>query len=577
VPAVLTDWLIVRRLAAELDRALRGSRIRSAGTLGDGRFGLRTATGLVAFDAFGDLPLVLLGPDAPLASEPGWPRTFADALEGLRIERVRARRGDRLIALDASSVSRFGVASGYRLVAELVPRYGNLVLLKGTMVVAAAKSFEAGGRTTRTVTAGEPYESPPLPGPDPKAPGLSEAAGELLGGNAGEPARRLLAKALRAAARGLPSLVADSLVAEAATLPWSSAPVLADWLLGRARRLFESTEGEPDGLGDVYAYHERGRLVQAHVVPLHQFDHLDATRVPALLPVLTGASAEQARHAGARGFEARRAALAARIEKRRAALARERAALEADRLEARGLDALRRAGDALYAHHAEVPAFASSYRAPSEPELDIALDPELDAKANAAAIFKRYKKAVGKQRRVEQRLAELSGEETFADELAWEIERTEPETLAELREALDKLERRRSNAAPAKRERARQGPLEVALGPDARALVGRSPRGNAELTFRIARPDDLWFHTRGIPGAHVVLRLDTPRAPSAEEVRAAAALAALHSKARANDKVEVDYTERKYVRKQQGGAPGLVWYSNARTALVAPRDATELA
>ena len=88
----------------------------------------------------------------------------------------------------------------------------------------------------------------------------------------------------------------------------------------------------------------------------------------------------------------------------------------------------------------------------------------------------------------------------------------------------------------------------------------------------MARPDDLWFHARNIPGAHVVLRLDAAREPSEAEVRAAAALAAFHSKAGAADKVEVDYTQRKYVRKQVGGAPGLVWYTHARTVLVTPRD-----
>ena len=160
---MLTDWLLVRRLGVELHKRLQGARIRSAGLLADGRFGLRTGAGVLAFDVFGELPLLLLEPDQPLSPEPGWPRALADALEGLKIERIRARRGDRLIALDAASRSRFGVVSQSRLVAELVPRFGNLVLLKGETVVAAAKSFQKGGRTLRTVTPGEPYEPPPLP------------------------------------------------------------------------------------------------------------------------------------------------------------------------------------------------------------------------------------------------------------------------------------------------------------------------------------------------------------------------------------------------------------------------------
>ncbi len=108
------------------------------------------------------------------------------------------------------------------------------------------------------------------------------------------------------------------------------------------------------------------------------------------------------------------------------------------------------------------------------------------------------------------------------------------------------------------------------MAEDARAFVGRSPQGNAELTFRMARPTDLWFHARGVPGAHVILRVDGGRHPTEREIERAAGLAAHYSKARDAAKVDVDFTERKYVRKQRAAAPGLVWYSDSRTLRVAP-------
>jgi predicted ribosome quality control (RQC) complex YloA/Tae2 family protein len=575
---LLTDWLIVRRLGAELDKRLRGARIRSAGVLADGRFGLRTAAGVLAFDAFGELPLVLPVPDQPVAAAPGWPRAMADALEGLKIERIRARRGDRLLALDAASLSRFGVVSQSRLVAELVPRFGNLVLLKGETVVAAAKAFEKGGRTARTVSPGETYEAPPLPRRAAALPDLEVELAPLAGGDAGEAARKRAAKALRAAEPLLPLVLADSFVAEAARVPWASAAALGAWLTEKTRTLIASTEGDPDGLGDVFAYYADGRLVQAHVVPLHQYAALELRRSRELVPLLAGAAAEQASKAGSAGFTARRDVLRARVAKRRAALAAEREALAAGRTDESELERLRTWGDLLYAHAADVPARATSFTPPSAPDVTIPLDPDTDAKANAAAIFKRYRKAVGRRAHAERRLAQLEPEERAVETLAWEVERAVPETLDELRAAVDGLDRRahsKRRAAPEKPagQRGKRGHLEVALAEDARAFVGRSPTGNAELTFRIARPDDLWFHARNIPGAHVVLRLDAAREPSEAEVEAAASLAAFHSKARASEKVEVDYTRRKYVRKQIGGAPGLVWYTHARTLLVAPRDA----
>ncbi len=553
-------------MAAELDRALRGKRIRSAGRTADGRFGLRTGDALVAIDAFGPTPIVTLEADTAVAADGGWVRALAGALEGLRIDNVRARRGDRLVAFDASSRSRFGVQSGYRLVAELVPRFGNLVLLRDDTVVVAAKEFVGDGATARATRVGEPYALPPLPAFAPEEP-LAARLAALARDDT--PERRAAAsRALRAEVPLVPRLVADSLVAEAAPLPAAAANVLAERCIARANAIVSATTGEADVLGDVYTYRDGARLVAVHVVPLAQYAALAMSRAPALLPVLAQSVGVQTHERARAAFETRRASLRARIEKRRAALAAERLALIRERDDAAGRDRLRRAGDMLYAHLADVPARATTFVPASDPSLEIALDPELDAKANAAAIFRRYRKATAKLEHVERRLRDLAAHERFADELAWELERAQPETLDDVADSTLRLERRKSAAA---RERPRRAkPLDVRVADDARIFVGRSPRGNADLTFRIARPDDLWFHARATPGAHVVLQVGTGRGATEGELRRAAALAAYHSRASTSEKVSVDYTERKHVRRQQNAPPGLVWYTNARTLLVAP-------
>jgi len=566
---VLTDWLIVRRLAAELDRALRGARIRDAGRLADGRFGLRVARGTVAIDAFGPTPIVTLDGEATLERASGWVRAMAGALSGLRIEAVRARRGDRLIALDCTARSRFGVASGYRLVVELVPRFGNIVLLKDETVVSAAKEFSRGQNARRATVVGEPYEPPPLPSAAPGTTTLLDALRELVRHD-DDAMRAAAGRVLRAKVPLLPRLVADGLVAELAPLVTeATAEALARGALGRARDLVAATDGIADAIGDVFAYREDARLVQCHVVPLAQYATLGCSREPALLPLIaenvggaTHARAEQA-------FEARRAALRGRLAKRRAALLAERATLERERDDASARDALRAAGDALYANLAEVSSRATSFTPPGDPTHTIALDPELDAKANAAAYFKRYRKATTKLEHVARRLAKLAADGDFTAEIAWELERASPDTLDEIAEAVARTERRK--AAPRAGNARKRKPLEVRLAGDARVYVGRSPAGNADLTFRLARPDDLWFHARQTPGAHVVLHIDSPRPPTEDELERAASLAAYHSKARASDKVSVDYTERKHVRRQQHAPEGLVWYTGARTLLVAPR------
>ena len=571
---MLTDWIICRRVAAELDAKLARARIRSAGLLPDGRAALETPRGTVAIDFAGATPDISLEADGVPGIVPGWSRAFAETLSGLQIRSVRARPGDRLIALECAASSRFGVASSYRLVIELVPRFGNVLVLKDDTVVVAAREFRAGGTTRRTISRGETYEPPPLPQPSRTLAQLVEAAAPLAAGDSSSASLERLSAALRGVDPSLPRLLAESLVSEASAAAAGAAgdaEALAAALLQSGRHLLAMLD-EPGKLSEpVFAYaDESERLIQAHLFPLRQFSAtLRELRPPEMLPLLS-ASLGSARSSGAgQALQARRAALAARIEKRRAALETERRALVRQR-DADGERAtLRASGDLLYAHLDDVPAGAESFVPASAPEVTIRLDPSLDAKENAQAIFRRYRKAATRSGHAATRLAEIERSLEAIDALAWETERADGETFAEIAEEFARLER------PGARKTAREKPrraLEFALENGARIFVGRSPRNNAELTFRIARPGDLWFHARATPGAHVILHLDTEREPLASELAAAAQLAAYHSKARTSEKVSVDYTARKYVRRRPGGAPGLVWYNNAKTIVVAPKD-----
>jgi predicted ribosome quality control (RQC) complex YloA/Tae2 family protein len=159
------------------------------------------------------------------------------------------------------------------------------------------------------------------------------------------------------------------------------------------------------------------------------------------------------------------------------------------------------------------------------------------------------------------------------EQMLWEVERAEATgdagVFEEVADAVDLRRSRRSapvTNVPARRDRT------VALPSGALAHIGRSPKDNERVTFSVAGPNDLWFHARGIPGAHVVIRSPDGRAtPTDDDILAAAALAAGQSRASAAGKVEVDYTRRKHVRKQGKGRPGLVWYTDFKTVLVTPR------
>ena len=564
-----TDWILIRRAAAELERLLLRGRVTDAGLLDDGRVALRFgglrkgSPATLAIDAFGSPPVVTVD-DAELAvaADPGWLRSAGTALRGKRLTAVRARPGDRVLVLAFGTASRFGVESASRLVLELVPRYGNVVLLGDRVVVAAAKQFSPAENEARSVQVGLPYEPPPLPRAT-----LDLAAFTRSVDGAATP--RDVERALGGFRPELPRSLAASIVAESASGP--SLPAgLAVWLDERARAVLASAESAADGADGIHVYRDGdGAIVAAHVVPLAQHAALAHSVAADLLGIFAEARGATLRSRRGDATERRRASLLARIAKRTRATGEElrmvaaRSADDADR------ERLRASGDALFTHAPEVPPGAASFVPPTNPELTIALDSLLDAKANALAYYARYRKAADALPHLARRRTILEARRDALDVLAFEAERADPATLPELEADLDEIEGRPPQRAPQAATR-RRAPLRLERPSGARIYVGRSPRENAEVTFRIARPDDLWFHARGIPGSHVVLQAPPGGTPGDDDLDAAADLAATHSKAKNAPRVEIDYTERKYVRKQRDAGPGLVWYTNARTRVGRP-------
>lgn len=107
------------------------------------------------------------------------------------------------------------------------------------------------------------------------------------------------------------------------------------------------------------------------------------------------------------------------------------------------------------------------------------------------------------------------------------------------------------------------GPMEFLSEDGFRILVGRNNVQNDRLTLKTARGSDIWFHTKNIPGSHVIV-LTEGRTPPERTLEQAAILAALHSRAADSRQVPVDYTEVRHVRKPAGAGP--VWLSTIPTA-----------
>jgi predicted ribosome quality control (RQC) complex YloA/Tae2 family protein len=219
----------------------------------------------------------------------------------------------------------------------------------------------------------------------------------------------------------------------------------------------------------------------------------------------------------------------------------------------------------------------TDYYADDTPLIELEVDENSTLQEEAARRFSRYTKA----RRASQEIA-----------LRMNSIEKELETLRVHQTELERIIASGDDAAledftgVAKTEGGRKGARKksVAAVPGARRyrssdgyeiLVGRAARDNDQLTFRVARPHDLWLHAADYPGSHVIIRNPTRADIPHRTIIEAAQLAAAFSQAKRDAKVDVHYTQRKFLSKPKGAAPGLVRMSSFRTITVEPSVCTE--
>jgi predicted ribosome quality control (RQC) complex YloA/Tae2 family protein len=257
----------------------------------------------------------------------------------------------------------------------------------------------------------------------------------------------------------------------------------------------------------------------------------------------------------------------------RAGRALEKLAAEADRVPAAEAD--RRVGDLLKQNLSRLRRGArevvlTEWTEAGPREVKVALDPALPPAANMERYYRRYRRIVESGARVAARAAEVKVRAEALRALLAELDAAGPGDLARLEREARRLGGGPRPAPPPRRRRDEPAPPYRSFRSLAGAaiLVGRGPAENDALTVRVARGNDLWLHARGVPGAHVVIRLERGRAPDQETLLDAAHLAVHFSDARGEPQAEVAATRAKYVRKAKGAAPGAVTYSQERVLLL---------
>ncbi|MDL4840004.1 Rqc2 family fibronectin-binding protein [Aquibacillus rhizosphaerae] len=211
------------------------------------------------------------------------------------------------------------------------------------------------------------------------------------------------------------------------------------------------------------------------------------------------------------------------------------------------------------------------YYDPDQNEITIELNPNKTPSENAQSYFKTYQKLKKSKKMVIQEIAKAEQEINYLDELLQQIDEARVQDIEEIREELreegylkTKSKHKKKKNKPTKPE-----PEQYVASDGTIILVGKNNKQNEFLTNRLAAKDEIWLHTKDIPGSHVVIR---DKNPSDETLFEAAQLAASFSKSKNSSSVPVDYTLIRHVKKPNGAKPGFVTYDNQKTLFVTPEE-----
>ena len=194
-------------------------------------------------------------------------------------------------------------------------------------------------------------------------------------------------------------------------------------------------------------------------------------------------------------------------------------------------------------------------------EITIPLDSQLTALENAKKYFDKYSKLKRTYEAVTELLKETGDEVEHLDSISTALDiALSEEDLVEIKEELMEYGYIKKRHPGGKKPKITSKPFHYISSDGYHMYVGKNNFQNEELTFKIATGNDWWFHANGVPGSHVIVKTEGADDMPDTTFEEAGRLAAYYSQNRDNEKVEIDYIQKKHIKKPKGGKPGFVVY-----------------
>lgn len=512
----------------------------------------------LSISASASLPLIYLTNDnkpSPMTA-PNFCMLLRKHIGNGRIVDVSQPGLERIIQLRIEHLDELGDLRQKTLVVEIMGKHSNIIFCdEKDQIIDSIKHVPAQMSSVREVLPGRPYF---IPDTMEKQDPLTAAGEDFSRALRGKPMR--ISKAVYTSFTGISPVVAEEICYLAGIDSQMTASDLTDDMLTHLYRQFQYyMEDVRNGAFNPVIYFDGNTPKEFSALPLTHFQNLEKKEYSSISEVLST-------------YYATRNALV-RIRQKSADLRHiVQTALERNRkkyeLQSRQLkdtenrDLYKVYGELINAYGYQLPEGSKELTALNYytgEEITIPLDPVKTPQENAQKYFARY----NKQKRTYEALTELISE--TGDEIRY-LESVESaldialyeEDLTQIKEELSQAGyiRRRQQKKKAK---ILSRPLHYISSDGYHMYVGKNNLQNEELTFHFASGNDWWFHAKGVPGSHVILKSGGDEVPD-RTFEEAGRLAAYYSKNRGNEKAEIDYIEKKHVKKVNGGRPGFVIY-----------------
>ena len=472
-------------------------------------------------------------------------------LQGGRIVSVEQKGAERIIEISLETLNELGFTVSKKLIFEIMGKHSNVILVDMTTgkIVDSIKRISIDTSRVRQVLPGKLYQYPPV---QDKIPYDEISADDL----AALPPDR---KAILSKVGGISPAVATQL----SEIPPHDRRGWLDGLIsdidgGKAvPRIYSDADGKP---GDF------------HVCDLADFEDCcvreDFDSISACIGVFF-----DRRDSSNRAKQRARSSIktvTSHLDK----LKLKKQRLSEELLKAENSDRLRVFGELLNANLHTVSSGADSVTVLNYYdgcEVKIPLDPRYSAAKNAQLYFKRYGKSKTAVKEKQIQLEETEAEIAYLESALTYLENAQTtEEIEGIRNELAETGYVRRRKTGFREKKFKAAPMRYETSSGLEVLVGRNNRENDVLTLKTAAKNDIWFHTKDIPGSHVILKTGGGE-PSPGDIYETASIAAYYSKGRSSENVPVDYVNVKNVKKPSGAKPGMVIFTGNRTVWVNPK------